>query len=223
VLIECLTLMDGITIVPFKNHNYEFMPLPGALDGEQTTSVCNIADQEAVDYMIGNPNKIPPIKGRPNFRPYRPKQAQDEMAKRRSERELKEGKFTGYSIDVLNVMGNDKGYVIKHREDDGTVKFCGGNGVWTDDIMKVWPFTKIGDADAWLRAFIEGQPTPVLVVDMNPYHCAECAMSFADPIKLADHWKNVHQVKESEVKSDEVIVGANKLIEKKAYTNVPKG
>jgi hypothetical protein len=191
MLIECLILRDGNTQVSVRGHNYDFMPIPGALDGEQTTSVCNISDQDTVDYLIGNPNKVPPIKGRTNFRPYRPQQAQTELLERRNKNKTSENKFKGYSVDVLKIMGNDKGYVVKHNNNN-IVKFCGSNGIWTDDVQKIWPFAQIGDAEQFLKAFVNGQPVETDNKGKIPYSCGECEMIFEDPVKLADHWKAAH-------------------------------
>jgi hypothetical protein len=221
MLIECLTLREGITLVPFKMHIYEFMPIPGALEGEQSTSVCNVPDQEAVDYFIGNSAKIPPIKGRPNFRAYRPKQAQDEMLVRRKKVEAYEGKLRGYSIDVLNLMGNDRGYVIKHKDEDGKIKFCGANSVWTDDIQKVWPFVKISDADSWLKSFAAGMPDKPMENKKTPYLCGECEKIFDNPIDLADHWKATHVKKEDKLTPPPTTQAINEPT-KKVY-QTPKG
>jgi hypothetical protein len=224
MLIECLTLRDGLTIVSIKEHNYEFMPIPGALEGEQTTSVCNIANQEIVDYLVGNMTKNPPIKGRANFRPYRPKQAQDDMLARRNKIESTQKMFTGYSVDVLKVMGNDKGYCIKHREKDGSIKFCGANGIWSDDVQKVWPFVDINDADVWLRSFVENKEVPAPIIDKTPYHCAECKEVYGNPVDLAKHWEASHQKENKDSFMEKDLPNPiEKTPGRKEYQQIPKG
>jgi len=220
VLIECLILREGMTTVPFKLHNYEFMPIPGTNEGEMGTSVCNIADQEAIDYLLGNEKRG--MKPKASFRPYRPKQAQDDMYARRAEKEKVTGKFKGYSIEVLNIMGNDKGYVIKKDVKNEPMSFCGMNGKWTDDVQKIWPFTKIGDADTWLKSFLSGVSMDAPKVDGTPYHCGECELIFKDPIQLAEHWKNVHQ-KKAEIIPEDIAKTLPNVAEVKTYKEVPKG
>jgi hypothetical protein len=223
MLVECLTLRSGSTPVTVKDHIYEFMPIPGALDGEFTTSVANVANQEAVEYLIGNPEKN--IKGRPNFRPYRPKLANDEMISRRKASDARSGRYKGYHVDVMNLMGNDKGYMIIHETESGNREFCGMNGVFSTDIQKIIPFAKISDADAFLRAMVDGMPLPTFV-PVKAYPCREegCVEEFDDPMQLADHFVKVHACKDEPVKVDPKAALEAKLgIEKQHYTRTPEG
>ena len=41
-IIECLVLRQGITPITIKEHLYQFQPIPGAGEDEDTTSACNI-------------------------------------------------------------------------------------------------------------------------------------------------------------------------------------
>ena len=224
MLIECLTMREGITVVSIKGHNYEFMPIPGSMDGEVTTSVANIADQEAVDYLIGNETKN--MKGRGNFRMYRPKQAQDELLVRRKDRESKLGRLQGYSIKVLNLMGNDKGYMIAKESAGKPMEFCGMNGAWTTDVQRIWPFPKLSDADTWLRSMVAGDPLPIIDVT-KPYICQEpeCTEVFATAKELSAHWDAVHA--NASTQQEDVKAGIANLLKEKSeskhYAQTPKG
>lgn len=195
MLVECLILREGATTVSFKEHNYEFMPIPGSEEGEMTTSVANIANQDALDYFIGNDKKVPPIKGRPNFRPYRPAQAQKDAEDRRKKRAIEDGKFKGYSIVVVKIAGADKGYAVKHVKDDNSIEYCGSNGIWSNDIMKVWAFPNINEADIFLRAFMSNIRVEINNAPQLPYRCNDCGETFENPIKLAAHWEGSHTPK----------------------------
>jgi hypothetical protein len=219
MLVECLTLRAGATPVTIKDHIYEFMPIPGAQEGEMTSSVANVSNQEAVDYLIGNPEKN--IKGRPNFRPYKPSIAQADLMARRREMEAKSGRMNGYSIEVMRLGDNDKGYMILHVDGSKPRTFCGINGVFSEDIQKIIPFSKISDADSFLRAYAAGQELPRFEPHKD-YVCKEegCTEEFDDPVSLADHWQKAHAHEPADVKVDPKVAIAEKLGKSK-YAHVP--
>ena len=194
-IIECLVLRQGITPITIKEHLYEFQPIPGAGEYEDTTSVCNIANQDAVNYLLGNVEKN--LNGRPNFRLYKPAQAQADMAERRRSNDATAEIFKGWAIDPIYIGEHSKGYYVVHTLPDGTKEFHGVNGK-QDDPTKLIAFFKITDADTYLRATVAGTPVESAMA-FKKYPCMEfgCVEGFDNPKDLAAHYEAVHESTEA--------------------------
>jgi hypothetical protein len=193
MLVECLVLRNGPTFVDVRQHHLQFMPIPGSNKGEQTTSVSDVADDEDLKYLIGDP--IKGTKGRPNFRPYDQDVAYSDLLKRRKEREEKTGRFSGFSIEKLTVGGLDRGYMLVDFRSTSP-KFAGVDLQWTQDYQKVMPFNNQSAASEALGAMVsvgkEGNEK------RYPCQMSGCDKGFDSPIDLSEHIKKDHGTKQVE-------------------------
>jgi hypothetical protein len=191
-------MREGPTTVCVKNFNYTFFPIPGSLEGEMTTSVCNVPNIDVVEYLIGDEKKG--LKGRGNFRPYKPEQAMADLDARRKEIAKRMGQMSGYSIQPVRIGETSKGYAVFRRTVENGIQkteICGANGIWTTDPLKVMAFTELVDADTWLHAFVDNQPLPEMI-PVRKYMCAEigCRESFDTPRELLSHYEEKHEASE---------------------------
>jgi hypothetical protein len=199
--VECLTIRVGHTIVDFKDFRYTFQPPVGAQDDEWTTSVANIIDDATLKYFLGDKEKGTP--GRANFRPYDRARTEREMMERRKAKAAQDKKFQGYSLEKLELAGQDRGYMIVDYRGD-SVKFMGAEGRWSGSISEISgaPFGHLRQAEEYLMKFVKGLPLPEFVAKKE-YPCKECEESFDDPGGLFEHWKAAHQKAEAKAPSTE--------------------
>ena len=133
-LVECLTLRRGLTVVDVKEKRFQFMPIAGSLEDEETTSVADISDQETLDYLLGNEDKK--MKGRSNFRRYNSTQAYNDLLDRRAEREKRMGRYRGFSYSKITVHGQDKGYMIVDKRSTRR-RMRGLDGEWVGTPQEI--------------------------------------------------------------------------------------
>jgi hypothetical protein len=199
MLIECMILREGMTIVDIKAHKFQFMPIPGSKKGEMTTSVCDVADDEDVKYLIGDKEKG--TKGHPQFRAYDEEIAYRDLIARRADRAKKEGRFKGYAFEKITLMGQDRGYmVVYYPAGGGFPLFYGQDGRESSSVNTISPFKGQSEAADWLERFVDGSKhetraeTPTDAKPAGAYICLEagCGKTFDNPMKLAGHWSKVH-------------------------------
>jgi len=180
--IECLVVRTGLTIVDIKERHLQFMPIPGSLNGEATTSVCDVADDEDIKYLLS-------LK---NFRLYNQEEAYRDLLKRRKEQKEKSGRFTGFSIEKLVIGGLDRGYALVDYRKLAPL-FYGSDGQWTQDYQKAMPFKDQSSASDQLSHSMPGKSEE----DRGKYPCKikECGRKFETAIELAEHIKAKHKEK----------------------------
>ncbi len=180
MMIECLVLREGLTIVDIKERHLQFFPIPGSLKGEQTTSVAEIPDEEDQKYLLS----------RKNFREYDQEKSYQELLKRREEAKNKKGRFSGFSIEKLVIGGMDRGYMLVDYRKAAPV-FCGQDGQWTQDYQKVMAFKDQAAASEFLANIIPGKGEG----GKGQYVCQvkDCGRRFESAIDLSEHIKAEHK------------------------------
>jgi hypothetical protein len=121
MILECLTKRVGVTPVPMQGNKYayQFMQVPFARKGEATTSICEIANPEHINFLLGVNEKGEKVRNS-NFREYDPEVTKKELDIERFK--SKAGLFIGLSIEKwLN-----KGYILKNSRAD-TATYCASN------------------------------------------------------------------------------------------------
>lgn len=120
---------------------YTFTPVPFANEGESSTSICSIAKDEHLDWMLKrNPN---------TFRLYDAKRTLAEMEEERRQEKLNSLR-SGLSIEKYM----DKGYIVVDRRGDRP-KFMDINGTWKDSRNTLEPWLNEREAWEWLKEEME--------------------------------------------------------------------
>ena len=182
--IECMNLRSGLTIVDIKQHHLQFQPIPGSLNGEITSSVCDVADEEDIKYLLDK-------KG--TFRQYDQEKSYRDLLARRKEMESKAGRFNGFSIEKLVIGGLDRGYMLVDYRTTSP-KFCGQDGKWTQNYQEVQAFKDQGSASDYLGHMMPGESK-----DSGNYLCKikGCDRKFKSAIDLSEHVKQDHKKDEA--------------------------
>ncbi len=190
--IECFEpLRSSVNPVHIDMHEIKFMPNPWLKEGEYGTTIADVADETAIDALLGNPKKN--IRPRGNFRPYDPDRTYKELTKRRMELERKKGKFAGYYLDKVIIAGQDRGYMIVDGRGDFP-RYCGRDGKYTQNLGEVQPFGSLGAAETWLIASVKDKDVPQ-EAERKKWTCGECPASFDSMEELVGHWGDDHRKK----------------------------
>jgi hypothetical protein len=143
MLIECLIEREGPTTLFHNKVKYTFMPVPGSRKGEPSTSVCDVAQQEFVDWLLKSPQ----------YRPYdQEKVAAAPAAYQRP------NLYEGYSFEKYL----EKGYIVKAaagtRGPGRPIMYADSTGSWKERYDGLNPFGSEMDAYQWLKEEVEFNP-----------------------------------------------------------------
>ncbi len=128
MLIECLTVREGISEFWLDQFKYTFMPIQ---PGKPSTSIADVASEEHIDYLLK----------RGNFRQYIPNRKEDNSPLGAGPNPL-----AGFSIEKCG----ESGYMAVDRRDKDH-KFAGQDASWKSSPAGMKPFSSQMDAWEWLK------------------------------------------------------------------------
>ena len=149
---ECLVKRVGVTPVVLPTGGgkvptkYLFFPHNFVEEGEPSTSICDVINEEHLNWMMKHPK---------TFRKYDPALIQKEV--QQSKQEDKKTDMSGFAIRPHQ----NKGYIVVDQRDPKNLQYMDQRGQWKASTDLMEPFLSEVNAWEWLkmnRPFIEERP-----------------------------------------------------------------